>query len=42
MDSSCESHRRKMIEKSHSGAKLDWEGKKLNVRFDEAELEIEH
>ena len=33
MDSSCESHRKKMIGKPYSG--------KLNVRFDEGELEIE-
>jgi len=31
-----------MIGKPHSGAKLDREGNKLNVRFDEAELDIEH
>ena len=39
MDSSCW---RKIIGKPHSGAKLDREGNKLNVRFDEAELDIEH
>jgi len=34
MDPDCESLRKKMIGKPYSG--------KLNVRFDEGELEIEH
>jgi hypothetical protein len=35
MDSDCESHWKKMIGKSRHG------GRKLNVRFDERELEVE-